>query len=266
MNRQAAAVVTRDLNSVRTIVIHQPAKLNALSGETALALREALEQAGADPAVRVVVLTGEGRAFCSGADLSGLTGAVSAPGLVQEHVERFFNPLVLTLRHLNKPVIAAVHGVAAGAGASLALACDLRLCSESASFVQIFSSVALVPDCGSAYFLPRLVGLGRAFELMAFADRLGAAESLRLGVCQAVFPDDTFAAEVQAYAERLAARPAHALSLTKQLLNAASEQTLEGTLGLEARWQQVASEHWEHAEGLRAFGQKRPPRYLQRPL
>lgn len=249
-----------DHNHVRTLTISRPQQLNALSTVGLQELRAALLEADQDADVRVVVLTGEGRAFCAGANISG-----EALASYTEHLQQNFNPLILTMRQLSKPLIAAVNGVAAGAGASLALACDVRVAANTASFIQLFSNIALIPDSGSAYFLPRLVGQARAFELMALADRLSADEALRLGVCQAVFASEDFAALVQEYAERYATRPAHALALTKKLLEAASTLDLAQTLELEAQWQQRAADHWEHAEGLRAFAQKRPPQYRQQP-
>lgn len=258
----STSVLSRDHVQVRTLTLNRPAHLNALDTASILLLREKLMQADADPTVRVIVLTGAGRAFCAGADLSGQGGV--SPSYT-EHLHATFNPLVLTMRALGKPLIGALNGLAAGAGASIALACDLRVCGASASFIQIFSNIALIPDSGSAYFLPRLVGQGRAYELMALADRLPAEEALRLGVCQAVFPDASFAEDVQAYAQRFAARPAHALELTKRLLERADGLNLRDTLDLEAEWQQRAADHWEHAEGLRAFSEKRPADYRQAP-
>ncbi len=176
-----------------------------------------------------------------------------------EHLNATYNPLIRTMRGLGKPVISAVNGVAAGAGASLALAGDLRLWAQGARLIEVFSNIALVPDSGSTWFLPRLVGYSRAFELMALADTVSATEALRLGLCEQVYPDETFLADVQAYAERLAARPANALKLTKRALNAAMTSSLDAALDTEAELQQLAGDHWEHAEGVTAFKEKRAP-------
>ena len=253
-------ILVNDQAGVRTLSINRADKLNAVNAATLLELTAELRKADADPNVRVVVLTGEGRGFCAGQDL----GDVSGQGLsFTEHLHQTFNPLIRTMRGLNKPVISAVNGVAAGAGASLALAGDIRLWAASTVFVEVFSNIALIPDSGSTWFLPRLVGFNRAFELMALADKVKADEGLRLGLCEAVYPDETFRTDVQAYAERLAARPANALKLTKQALNATMNSTLDEALNLEADLQQLAGDHWEHLEGVTAFKEKRPANFVK---
>ncbi|MEF2276798.1 enoyl-CoA hydratase-related protein [Deinococcus sp. YIM 134068] len=245
---------------IRTLTLNRPERLNAANDALLLTLTEELQKADMDPAVRVVIVTGAGRGFCAGQDLGDVSGRDMT---FTEHLRATYNPLIRTLRGLGKPVITAVNGVAAGAGASLALAGDIRLWAQSASLIEVFSNIALVPDSGSTWFLPRLVGIHRAFELMALAERVGSEDAQRLGLCEHVFPDETFADEVQAYAERLAARPAHALSLTKQALNAALTSTLEGALEREAELQQLAGSHWEHEEGVRAFKEKRAPEFVR---
>jgi 2-(1,2-epoxy-1,2-dihydrophenyl)acetyl-CoA isomerase len=245
---------------VRTLTLNRPDKLNAANDELLLSLTSALKAAEADTTVRVVVITGAGRGFCAGQDLGDVSGRNMT---FTEHLNHTYNPLIRTLRGLSKPVISAVNGVAAGAGASLALAGDIRLWAQSARLIEIFSNIALVPDSGSTWLLPRLVGYHRAFELMALAERVDAGEALRLGLCEHVYPDETFADEVQAYAERLAARPAHALKLTKQALNAALTSTLDEALDQEAALQQLAGDHWEHREGVGAFREKRAPQFVR---
>ncbi len=242
------------------MTLNRPDKLNAANNELILGLTEQLRQAGADDSVRVVVLTAAGRAFCAGQDLSEV-----GSGNMTEHLQQTYNPLIQTIRSLGKPVITAVNGIAAGAGASLALSGDIRLWAASASLVEIFSNIALVPDSGSSWFLPRLVGYHRAFELMALAEKVTAPEAERLGLCEHVYPDETFQADVQAYAERLAARPAHALKLTKEVLNAAATASLAEALEHEAQLQQVAGGHWEHREGVNAFREKRAADFLNKP-
>lgn len=259
MTAQPNILVT-DQAHVRTLSLNRPDRLNAVNAATLLELTAELKKAEADPSVRVVVVTGEGRGFCAGQDL----GDVSGQGMTfTSHLQQTFNPLVRTMRGLSKPVISAVNGVAAGAGASLALAGDLRLWAQSAVFVEVFSNIALIPDSGSTWFLPRLVGFNKAFELMAFADKIRAEDGLKLGLCEAVYPDETFRADVQAYAERLAGRPAHALNLTKQALNAALNSTLDEALDLEADLQQQAGDNWEHQEGVTAFKEKRPANFVR---
>lgn len=259
MTEQPVILVT-DQASVRTLTINRPDKLNAVNDEVLLGLAAEIQKADADPSVRVIVLTGAGRGFCAGQDLGGVSGENMS---FTEHLNKTFNPLIRTMRGAGKPIISAVNGVAAGAGASLALAGDIRLWAQSVVFVEVFSNIALIPDSGSTWFLPRLVGYNKAFELMAFADKVKADDGLRLGLCEAVYPDETFRADVQAYAERLAARPANALKLTKQALNATMNSTLHEALDLEAILQQKAGDNWEHKEGVEAFKEKRAANFLK---
>lgn len=255
------AVITETTQAgVRTLTLNRPDRLNAANDALLLALTDALRRADADDSVRVVVITGAGRGFCAGQDLGDVSGRDMT---FTEHLNHTYNPLIRTIRSLNKPVISAVNGVAAGAGASLALAGDIRLWAQGASLIEVFSNIALVPDSGSTWFLPRLVGYHRAFELMALAERVRAEDALRLGLCEQVFPDDTFHADVQAYAERLAARPANALKLTKQALVFAQTSTLDEALDQEAVLQQIAGDHWEHEEGVTAFKEKRPAQFVR---
>ena len=247
-------------NAVLTLSLNRPERLNAANDELLLALTDALKRAESDSAVRVIVITGAGRGFCAGQDLAEVQ-AGGAQTNFSEHLRRTYIPLIGAIRGLLKPVITAVNGVAAGAGASLALSGDIRLWSENASLVEVFSNIALIPDAGSTWFLPRLVGAARAFELMAFAEKVNAADGLKLGLCEQVFSAETFAEDVQAYAERLASRPLNALSLTKQALNFAMSSTLDAALDFEAVLQQQAGDHPEHREGLRAFAEKRQPEF-----
>jgi 2-(1,2-epoxy-1,2-dihydrophenyl)acetyl-CoA isomerase len=255
------AVILVDTRAgVRTLTLNRPERLNAANDALLLTLTGALQAADAAPDVRVVVITGGGRGFCAGQDLGDVSGRDMT---FTEHLNHTYNPLIRTIRGLGKPVITAVNGVAAGAGASLALSGDIRLWAASASLIEVFSNIALVPDSGSTWFLPRLVGYHRAFELMALAERVGAEDALRLGLCERVYPDESFREEVQAYAERLAARPAHALMLTKQALNSALTGTLDEALDREAELQQLAGDHWEHEEGVAAFKGKRGAAFVR---
>ncbi|MVN88062.1 2-(1,2-epoxy-1,2-dihydrophenyl)acetyl-CoA isomerase [Deinococcus sp. HMF7620] len=253
-------ILARTQAHVLTLTLNRPDKLNAANDELLLTLTRELQAADANPDVRVVVLTGAGRGFCAGQDLGDVSGRDMT---FTEHLHHTYNPLIRTIRGLGKPVISAVNGVAAGAGASLALAGDIRLWAASASLIEVFSNIALIPDSGSTWTLPRLVGYHRAFELMALAERVRAEDALRLGLCEHVFADDTFAADVQAYAERLAQRPAHALKLTKQALVAALTSGLDEALDQEAALQQLAGDHWEHEEGVSAFKAKRAPQFIR---
>lgn len=253
-------LVITDHNHVRTLTFDRADKLNAANDALLLGLIDAFKAAEADPTVRVIVMTGSGRGFCAGQDLGDVSGRDMT---FTEHIQHTYNPLVRCIRGLKKPVITAVNGIAAGAGASLALCGDIRLWAKSASLIEVFSNIALIPDTGSTWFLPRLVGYSRAFEAMAFAERIHADEALKLGLCEHVYEDETFADDVQAYAEKLAARPAHALMLTKQLLNKALTSTLDDALDAEAQAQQQAGDHWEHKEGLQAFSEKRKPDFVR---
>jgi len=251
-------------NGVLTLTMNRPESLNSANDALLLALLSAVQSAADQPEVRVVVLTGAGRGFCAGADLGQMGGDASSPTRFSEHLEHTFNPLVRAIRSLSKPFISAVNGVAAGAGASLALAGDLRLWSSAASLVEVFSNIGLIPDAGSSWMLPRLVGTQRAFELMAFAEKVSADEALRLGLCEQVYAAETFTDDVQTYAERLAARPATALALTKQALAYAMSSTLDEALLNEAKLQDAAGASWEHREGVQAFMARRQADFLNR--
>jgi 2-(1,2-epoxy-1,2-dihydrophenyl)acetyl-CoA isomerase len=223
------------------------------------ALIEAFGRAAGDRSVRVVVLTGEGRAFCAGQDLRERLEPGAAP-LDVELRERY-NPLILAMWRLDKPIIGAINGVAAGAGASLAFACDMRIASDRASFILAFGRVGLIPDSGATWFLPRLVGLARATELALTTDSLSATEAERIGLVSRVVPAEALAGEARALATRLAAAAPRALALTKQALRHSLETGLEPALEHEAELQGQAGATKDHAEGLRAFVDKRPPRF-----
>jgi 2-(1,2-epoxy-1,2-dihydrophenyl)acetyl-CoA isomerase len=239
------------------ITLDRPAALNALDHGLKGELLAAIGEVARDPEVRVVVLTGAGRAFCAGQDLKEPVERLS--GSYAAEVRQFYNPIVTALRRLEKPVVAAVNGVAAGAGASLALACDLRIAAESASFLFTFGRVGLVPDTGATWFLPRLVGLGRAMELLLTGEALTAARALEWGLVNRVVPDESLMAEATALAETLAAAAPRALALTKRALARSLELGLEAALDHEAWLQGVAGRTEDHREGLAAFLEKRPP-------
>ena len=223
------------------------------------ALIVAFGRAADDPSVRVVVLTGEGRAFCAGQDLRERL----EPGAVPLDVElrERYNPLILAMWRLDKPIVGAINGVAAGAGASLAFACDIRIASDAASFILAFGRVGLIPDSGATWFLPRLIGLARATELALTTNPLSAADAERIGLVSRVVPAEALAGEARALATRLAAAAPRALALTKQALRSSLETGLEPALDHEAELQGQAGATKDHAEGLRAFVDKRPPRF-----
>ena len=253
-------------DAVCTITLNRTAAYNACNEAMTADLAAALEACEQDQAVRAVVITGAGKAFCSGQDLKDLQ-AQYAGGRVAYlggRLRRDYNPVILKIRNLEKPVVAAVNGVAAGAGCSLALAADLRVMAESASLIEVFVNVGLVPDCGSTLFLPRLVGMSKALELCFTGDKVSAEEALRLGLANRVAPDDRLMAETYRLAGRLASLPTRAIGLTKRLLNQSFDNTLEQQLEAEAAMQEIADQTADHLEGLRAFIEKRKPAFQGR--
>ena len=244
---------------VATLTLDRPAALNALTVPIKVALREALESIAADREVRAVVLTGAGRAFCAGQDLAERDEPDAAP--LEIEVRERYNPIIRALRSMGQPVIAAVNGVAAGAGASLAFACDLRIASQEARFVLAFGRIGLVPDSGATWFLPRLVGPAKAAELALVGDPVDAAQALRLGLVSKVVPGPGLMSEARALAERLAAGAPLALALTKGALQRSMTIDLDEALEGEAKLQGIAGASADHAEGLAAFREKRPPRF-----
>lgn len=254
----AEVEVGRD-GDVQTITLNRPDKLNAFTRGVHEELRAALEEAR-DPAVRAVVITGAGRGFSAGQDL----GAFGEAGDVGAMLRATYHVNVLAIRSLEKPVIAAVNGVCAGAGLSLACACDIRLASDAAFFVPGFVGIGLIPDSGGTYFIQRLLGTPRAFEWMTSNRRLTATEAHAWGLVSEVVEADTFAARVTERAAELAAAPTHAIALTKRLFVEAATSTLEEQLELEAEAQAEAAQTYDFREGVAAFGEKRAPEFRGR--
>lgn len=255
-------IVERD-GAVATLRMSHPEKLNALSETMLGELMGELERVGADPEVRAVVLTGEGRGFCVGADLASLQDLYSRgerPKL-SGFLERGYNRLIPLIAEAPKPVIAAVNGATAGAGVSLALACDLRIASEDAAFTTAFVRIGLVPDSGAFYLLPRAVGTAKALELAISSDRIDARTALGIGLVNRVVPADDLAPETASLAARLAAMPTTAIGLIKRLFRESAGLTLEQTLAKEAEFQDLAAATDDHIEGVRAFFEKRPPTF-----
>jgi 2-(1,2-epoxy-1,2-dihydrophenyl)acetyl-CoA isomerase len=240
----------------RLITLNRPERLNALTVEMADALSAALDAAAADENCRALILTGAGRAFCAGQDLTAVVGM--APGDIG-HLLDHYNPLIRKLRALPLPVVCAVNGVAAGAGANLALASDIVLAARGATFVQAFARIGLIPDCGGTWFLPRLVGMARARALAMLAESLPAATAAEWGMIWQVVEDDQLMEEAHALAARLAGAATQGLALAKQALDAAATNDLDQQLDLERDLQEAASASPDHAEGVRAFLEKRPP-------
>ena len=244
---------------VLTLTLNRPDVLNAVNEQLSLELQEAVRYAEREAAVRCIVVTGAGRGFCSGQDLRDRAGVGEIS--YADSLRRRYNPVILRLATIEKPVIAAVNGVAAGAGCSLALVCDLRIASDKASFIEVFARVGLIPDSGSTYFLPRLVGLGKAFELAYLTEPVDAPEALRLGLVNRVVPHDTLMDATRELARRLAAGPTKGYGLTKRGLRYALRATLEEVLTYEAYLQEIAGHTADHREGVAAFLEKRTPNF-----
>jgi 2-(1,2-epoxy-1,2-dihydrophenyl)acetyl-CoA isomerase len=255
-----AEVETQRDGGVVTITLNRPDVLNAFDSAMHAAFKEALGEAG-DPDVRAVVLTGAGRGFCVGQDLNEFK---EAAGDIGERLRSTYNPNVRALRALEKPVIAAVNGPAAGAGLSLACACDLRLAATSASFVPAFVSIGLVPDTGATYFVARLLGYSRAFEWLCSGRALSAADAHAWGLVAEVVGDGRLLARAADVAATLAALPTRAIGLTKRLLERAALSSLEDQLELEADLQTEAAQSADFKEGVAAFLEKREPRFSGR--
>ncbi|MDX6563472.1 MAG: 2-(1,2-epoxy,2-dihydrophenyl)acetyl-CoA isomerase [Gaiellales bacterium] len=243
--------------AVATVTLDRPDALNAQTRASRRALLRDLRALSADEGVRCVVLTGAGRAFCAGQDLRE-EGALED---VDEVIRETYVPIVEALVGMPKPVIAAINGAAAGAGLSLALACDLRYMAEEAVLMMAFSNIALVPDCGGSWLLPRVVGYARAFEIAASGRRVAAEEALALGLVQRVLPHDELLPAAHAAAQALAARPTQTLGWTKRLMRAAEQSSLADVMELEAQLQVSAVRSSDHAEGVTAFLAKREARF-----
>jgi 2-(1,2-epoxy-1,2-dihydrophenyl)acetyl-CoA isomerase len=257
-----ASVLISVESGVQRITLNRPEKLNALNPEMHQALRRALEQAIDDSAIRAVLLTGAGRGFCTGQDLSERNVAPgAAPIDLSVSIGSYYNPLVRRMRELPKPIVCAVNGVAAGAGANLALACDIVLAARSASFVESFSRLGLVPDSGGTYFLPRLVGTARAMGLALLAEPLSAEDAERWGLIWKAVDDARLMDEAAALAQKLASGPTRGYGLVKKALLASPANSLDAQLDLERDLQREAGFSEDYREGVRAFMEKRPPRY-----
>jgi len=263
MNKSDNSVLVESEAGVRTITLHRPDVLNAFNADLMAALGEAVREAEEDKAVRCVLLTGAGRAFCSGQDLAEYAGRLDSddPLDLESRLRDEYNPIIAMIRKMEKPIVASVNGVAAGAGCSLALVCDLRIAGESASFIQAFINIGLVPDCGSTFMLPRLVGVSRAMELTFTGRRVKASEALEMGLVNRVVPDQELPGEAMGLAQQLANMPTRAIGLTKRMINAAWTADLQAQLELEATLQTLATRTDDHREGIRAFFGKRRPQF-----
>jgi 2-(1,2-epoxy-1,2-dihydrophenyl)acetyl-CoA isomerase len=254
-----ASIVSETRGPVRILKLNRPDKFNSFNREMSLLFIAELDMAAVDRKIRAVVIVGEGKAFCAGQDLAEAVDP-NGPG-IRRIVEEHYNPIILRIRHLQKPVIAAVNGVAAGAGANIALACDIVLAGKSASFIQAFSKIGLVPDSGGTFTLPRLVGLNLASALMITGDKLGAEDARAYGMVYRVYEDAELLAKSLELAEQLAAMPTRAIALTKQLLNKTFENSLDAQLAAERDLQIASANSYDYREGVKAFLEKRKPEF-----
>jgi 2-(1,2-epoxy-1,2-dihydrophenyl)acetyl-CoA isomerase len=260
----ASLVLSEIDGSVAVLTLNRPEVLNSFNRRMAVELREAVDAAGSDANIRAVLLTGAGRAFCAGQDLSEATpGAGSEPDLA-EIVRGSYNPVIRSIRKIEKPVVCAVNGVAAGAGANLALACDIVIASSAASFIQSFAKVGLIPDSGGTFFLPRLVGLARASAMTMLGEKISASQALEFGMIYKVCEPGELAGAALAIARALSELPTRALGLTKRGLNESFTNGLDAQLDAEAELQGNAGRTADFREGVAAFLEKRKPNFTGR--
>lgn len=247
-------------NKVATLTLNRPEVFNSFNREMALLLQDELDACEKNPEVRAIVLTGSGKAFCAGQDLKEVTSPELNPGF-KKILEEHYNPIISRIRKIEKPIIGAINGVAAGAGANIALACDVVVASENASFIQAFSKIGLVPDSAGTFFLPRLIGFQKASALMMLGDKVSAVEAEKLGMVYKVVTPENFMEEVNNIASILANMPTKALGLTKRLLNNSMQNSLEEQLNLESKLQIESAQSEDYAEGVDAFINKRKPNF-----
>ena len=246
-------------NGVLTLTMNRPDLLNSFNREMALDLQKELENASSNSEVRAIVITGEGRAFCAGQDLQE---AISDEGpAIETIVKEHYNPIILKIREIEKPIIAKVNGVAAGAGANIALACDVVIATEKASFIQAFSQIGLIPDSGGTYFLPKLIGQAKATALMFTAEKISAEEAEKLGMIYKFVDHESLDEEVNKFAGKIAQMPTKALGLTKELVNASWNNSLKDQLNMEMDKQAEAGNSYDYKEGVNAFLEKRKPEF-----
>ncbi|WP_339614663.1 enoyl-CoA hydratase-related protein [uncultured Winogradskyella sp.] len=247
-------------NKVATIILNRPEVFNSFNREMALSLQSILDDCEANNEVRAIVLTGNGKAFCAGQDLKEVTDPDLNPGF-KKILEEHYNPIITRLRAIKKPIIGAVNGVAAGAGANIALACDIVVAHDKVSFIQAFSLIGLVPDSAGTYFLPRLIGFQKALAFAMLGDKIPAAEAERLGMIYKSVPTEEFEETISKLALKLANMPTKALGLIKELFNSSMTNTLDQQLALESKSQIEAAQSNDYAEGVAAFIEKRKPEF-----
>ena len=245
--------------AIAWLTLNRPSVFNSFHRGMALELLSVLDELQIDSTIRCIVITGEGKAFCAGQDLQEAIDP-NGPGL-HKILSEHYNPIIRKIRTIEKPVIAAINGVAAGAGANIALACDIVVASQSASFIQAFSKIGLIPDSGGTFFLPRLIGQNRASALMMTGDKVTAEEAFQMGMLYKVFATENFINEVEQLANKIANMPTKALALTKQLINESFNNTLDQQLESELKIQNMASQTYDYQEGVAAFLEKRGPAF-----
>ena len=255
-----SSILLKIENKIAFITLNRPEVFNSFNREMALLLQKTLDDCANDSNVRAIVITGSGKAFCAGQDLKEVTDPDLNPGF-RKILEEHYNPIITKIRNIEKPIIAAVNGVAAGAGANIALACDIVVAAEGASFIQAFSKIGLVPDSAGTFFLPRLIGFQKASALMMLGDKITAAEAVQMGMIYKLYSLGIFEEEVNDLAMTLANMPTKALGLTKRLLNQSLTNNLEKQLALESDLQIEASSSNDYNEGVKAFVEKRQPEF-----
>ncbi|MBR9913879.1 MAG: 2-(1,2-epoxy-1,2-dihydrophenyl)acetyl-CoA isomerase [Algicola sp.] len=247
-------------NSVAHVTLNRPEVFNSFNREMALKLQAILDNCDTNDEVRAIVLSGSGKAFCAGQDLKEVTTPDLNPGF-KKILEEHYNPIITKIRAIKKPVIAAVNGVAAGAGANIALACDIVVAHEKVSFIQAFSLIGLIPDSAGTYFLPRLIGFQKASALAMLGDKVSAEEAENMGMIYKVLPLESFEQDVQKLALKLANMPTKALGMIKELFNASMTHSLEQQLQMESKYQIEAAQSDDYKEGVAAFIEKRQPKF-----
>lgn len=250
-------IVVTNQNGVRELKLNRPEVFNSFNKAMAIALQNELDKCATDSSVRAVIITGEGKAFCAGQDLAEATdpNGPELKSIVRDH----YNPIILKIRELEKPVIAAVNGVAAGAGANIALACDITIAKSSASFIQAFSKIGLIPDSGGTFFLPRIIGTQKALALMMTADKVTSEEAEQMNMIYKSVEDIDFEEFVYQFAQKIATMPTRGLGLTKKAVNQSLFNSLEDQLEIEEKLQTEAGSTYDFNEGVEAFLEKRVP-------
>jgi 2-(1,2-epoxy-1,2-dihydrophenyl)acetyl-CoA isomerase len=253
-----SSILLKTENQIAFIILNRPDVFNSFNREMAFLMQDRLDICAKDDNIRAIIITGNGKAFCAGQDIGEITNPELNPGF-RKILDDHYNPIITKIRNIEKPIIAAVNGVAAGAGANIALACDIVVASENASFIQAFSKIGLIPDSAGTFFLPRLIGFQKAAAIMMLGDKVSALEALNMGMIYKIFSVGIFEEEIKTLASTLANMPTKALGLTKRLLNQSMTNNLEQQLQLESDLQIEASSSNDYNEGVTAFVEKRKP-------